>query len=301
MKRLFLLLSLGCAASLTERPTVFASPITVAPGLYAGEHYRLAFVTSTSTSATSSSIAYYNAFVTEAANLDPALESLGTTWTAIASTSTVTARDNTDTNPSSVGFPIYNLAGQLIATSNANLWDGSISSSISYDEHGVPTLPGYTEIWTGTGSTGVPDDPNDTLGNPLPAWGDTMFATSRWIDTGGYYEASGHHTLYAISGVLTAAITVVPGDLNGDGIVNAQDLELVASHWLQTGTNVAGDANGDGIVNGGDLRIIDANWLKNASGSTGGGTSVAAVVPEPATIVMVALGGLALLAWRWRH
>jgi hypothetical protein len=124
-----------------------------------------------------------------------------------------------------------------------------------------------------------------------------MFATSRWIDTGGYYEAPGYHTLYAISGVLTAPTTVLPGDLNGDGIVNSQDLGIVASNWLRTGTNVPGDGDGDGIVNGGDLRIIDTNWLKSASGSTGGGASFAAAAPEPATIVMAALGLVALLAW----
>src|SRR5580692_1897762 len=110
MTRVFLMLSLGCAACIRPLPTALAGPIVVPPGLSAGEQYRLAFITSTSTSATSSSIAYYNTFVTNAANLDPALESLGTTWTAIASTSTVSACDNTDTYPSSVGLPIYGLA-----------------------------------------------------------------------------------------------------------------------------------------------------------------------------------------------
>ena len=38
-----------------------------------------------------------------------------------------------------------------------------------------------------------------------------------------------------------------PGDLNGDGIVNGQDLALIAGNWLATGFNNA-DANGDGIV-----------------------------------------------------
>ena len=273
-------------------PTASAGPITVPPGLQAGDQYRLVFVTSTSTSTTSSSIAYYNAFVTKAANLDPALESLGTTWTAIASTSTVAARDNTDTNPSSLGLPIYSLAGQLIATSNPDLWGGSISSSISFDENGVPPLPGYTEVWTGTGSTGVPNDPTDPLGTSLPAWGNTKSATSSWIDTGGYYPAPGNHTLYAISGDLT----VIPGDLNRDGIVNGRDISFVASNWLRTGASITGEANG--IVNGVDFSAIGSNWLKTASGSTFGGTFGVANVPEPSTNVLAALVGLALLICR---
>jgi PEP-CTERM motif len=301
MNRLFLMLFLGGAASATPCPTAWAVPITVAPGLPAGDQYRLAFVTSTSTNAMSSNIAYYNAFVTNAADLDPALESLGTTWTAIASTSTVAARDNTNTSPSSVGLPIYNLAGQLVATSNADLWGGSIASAIAYDEHGVPPIPGYTEVWTGTGSTGAPDDPADPLGTSIPVWGDTKSAMSLWVDTGGYYEAPGNHTLYAISGPLT----VVPGDVNHDGVVNGLDISLVASNWLRTGTNMPGDASGQAMVNGLDFSTIDSNWLKRAGDSTVSmmvsASGSAVIVPEPATIVMAAIGGLALLACRHRR
>ena len=36
------------------------------------------------------------------------------------------------------------------------------------------------------------------------------------------------------------------GDLNGDGIVNVQDLTLLSANMGQTGENVA-DLNGDGV------------------------------------------------------
>ena len=45
------------------------------------------------------------------------------------------------------------------------------------------------------------------------------------------------------------------GDVNGDGIVNIQDLVLVAGRLGQTGTNSA-DVNGDGIVNIQDLVLV---------------------------------------------
>jgi uncharacterized repeat protein (TIGR03803 family) len=83
-------------------------------------------------------------------------------------------------------------------------------------------------------------------------------------------------------------------DANHDGIVNGQDISLVASHWLQSGSGIAGDANGDGVVNGQDIALIASNWLQSFGG--GGGSAV----PEPSTLVLAALG-LALLAWRRRR
>ena len=46
-----------------------------------------------------------------------------------------------------------------------------------------------------------------------------------------------------------------PMDVNGDGVVNIQDLVLVAIHFGQTGQNRA-DVNGDGIVNISDLTLV---------------------------------------------
>jgi hypothetical protein len=85
-----------------------AVPITAPPGLDPGDQYRLAFVTSTLRDATSANIADYNAYVTTVANAVPELLALATTWTAIGSTASVDARDNTGTNPNvEAGVPIF--------------------------------------------------------------------------------------------------------------------------------------------------------------------------------------------------
>ena len=91
----------------------------------------------------------------------------------------------------------------------------------------------------------------------------------------------------------------VPGDVNGDGIVNAQDIAVIASHWLQTGTKftVTGDANADGVVNAQDIGVIASHWLQAAAPRGGG---LGSPVPEPSTLILAALGGLALLACRRR-
>ena len=64
---------------------------------------------------------------------------------------------------------------------------------------------------------------------------------------------------------LTAEISVTAGleaDANNDGVVDIQDLVLVASNYGQTGTNSA-DINGDGVVNIDDLTTV-AGALDNA-------------------------------------
>lgn len=46
------------------------------------------------------------------------------------------------------------------------------------------------------------------------------------------------------------------GDVNGDGAVTFQDLNIVLGQFGQTGTGLVGDANGDGVVNFSDLNIV---------------------------------------------
>ena len=55
----------------------------------------------------------------------------------------------------------------------------------------------------------------------------------------------------------------LPGDLNGDGLVNGADLGLLIGDWGCTsggGSLCFADINGDGVVNGADLGILIGNW-----------------------------------------
>ena len=60
-------------------------------------------------------------------------------------------------------------------------------------------------------------------------------------------------------------VALLKGDVNQDGVVNIQDLVLVATRLGQTGPNIA-DANGDGIVHILDL-ILVAGELGNEAGA----------------------------------
>ena len=51
-----------------------------------------------------------------------------------------------------------------------------------------------------------------------------------------------------------------PWDVNSDGIVNIQDLVLVASEFGQSGESLKGDINGDGTVNVLDLVLVSSHF-----------------------------------------
>jgi len=89
----------------------------------------------------------------------------------------------------------------------------------------------------------------------------------------------------------------INGDLNGDGFVGIEDLNLVLNRWNQdvsaTPVRLAGDPTGDGFVGIEDLNIVLGDWnlgtpptLANAS------------VPEPGTLAVLALGLTACLRKR---
>jgi hypothetical protein len=132
------------------------------PSLTPGSQYRLVFVTSGTSLATSTNIADYNQFVNNAAqastDLNTALTTAGLTpsainWTAIGSTATVNARLNTATRAIDTSVPIYRVDGAQVATGNSDLWDGSIINAINQTQNGNDlNLP----VWTGTSATGQP-------------------------------------------------------------------------------------------------------------------------------------------------
>jgi hypothetical protein len=79
---------------------------------------------------------------------------------------------------------------------------------------------------------------------------------------------AGTQTLPQLAGSLTVTVAAGSntGDLNGDKVVNIDDLTLVTSHWGQTSSSptwdARADANGDGVVNIDDLTEVTSNWGK---------------------------------------
>jgi len=150
--------------------------VTQPTGLNPGDQYRLVFITSTTRDAASTDIADYNAFVNTAAALNSDLD--GISWTAIGSTATVDARDNTSTT--GTGVPIYLLNDTAIADDYADLWDGSIDNILDRDESGGEQ---YNKVvWTGTTSAGVKDGSLALGTGGEVTFGKSNLATGSWID-----------------------------------------------------------------------------------------------------------------------
>lgn len=129
-------------------------------------------------------------------------------------------------------------------------------------------------------------DPRDGI-NPVPA----IVGTNLFGDRNIVINPEAGNAYLAISDIVT-----VLGDLNSDGFVGIDDLNIILAHWNQTvteGYQFSGDPTGDGYVGIDDLSLVLGNW--NAGTPPPGSI---ATIPEPATALLVVAGGVAVLRRR---
>jgi hypothetical protein len=239
----------GNAITYSQQPTstamhlyALSSPITVPspppppPGLHPGDVYERIFVTSFTTTITTivshppasvplgetfggiDAADYWTTFAASHAGLISNWDHLNNVYHAVLSDSTVNAKDRLD-----ISGPVYNMQNELVATSAADLWDGTLLNAIRYDEFGnaVPMTSlidehdrGFqtepTLVWTGSDEFGNVHPIGDTAGNwTNPNTGGVAgdpFATDRhWMSSNIPFSNTPRH-LYGIS----PPITVVP-------------------------------------------------------------------------------------------
>jgi hypothetical protein len=82
------------------------------------------------------------------------------------------------------------------------------------------------------------------------------------------------------------------GDADMNKATDFQDFQILLNHWQATGAGVGwatADFNGDGVVDFLDFQILLNYW------NPGGWNIAPSQVPEPASLTLILLGGLALL------
>lgn len=177
-----------------------------------------------------------------------------------------------------------NAAGALRMEFDADSWD----STISFASDVPVTRGGALELAFAAGV------------NPAAQVGRT-FDLFNWneVNPTGAFNVSSEYAwdltkLYTTGEVtLTGAGTVLPGDFNGDSLVDAADL----AEWkADFGVNDSSDADGDGDTDGADFLA----WQRQL-GATASVASTAETVPEPTGALLVALSMLAYRRRRTPH
>jgi hypothetical protein len=202
MKKLLSVLSVFAVTAIAAG-AAFAGSINTPAGLNPGDSFRLVFVTSTQTAATSNDLATYDNFVsTNAAGTTYNGNQI--TWQAIVSNTTINARDHIGLQSTSL-TPIYTVSGTLVST--GNLWSGALLNPINkgvqwpYQYHG--------SVWSGTLSDGTSSIGSE-MGTAYPNYaltGTSSSASSSWIAFGPPITTEVPH-LYGISSILTVPSAV---------------------------------------------------------------------------------------------
>ena len=90
--------------------------------------------------------------------------------------------------------------------------------------------------------------------------------------------------------------TGIPGDLNGDQLIDAADVGVMFGNWGSIGSGSAdGNLNGDEFIDAADAGIMFANW---GAGSSPAAAFAATAVPEPSTGILFVLGVVSVLTSR---
>jgi len=175
---------------------------------------------------------------------------------------------------------INNQLGWSAANAPTNVWTRQEDTNPPYftkdggDDDGIS--------WGGQAITYTFDISVDA-GTPADLY-DLTFAVAG--DGGGRWAQEEHFYLQVLTELL--------GDLDGDGFVGINDLNIVLGNWNQNvppGDPLA-DPSGDGFVGIDDLNTVLGNW--NAGTPPGGG----AAAPEPGALALLGLGGLMLIKRR---
>jgi hypothetical protein len=243
--------------------------------------------------------------------------------------------DSQDTNTANYATGTYNVSGGTI---NASIPDPTTADALAVAPAGTGTLhiSGGDATITVTGNMGVYANTNGgsnigtlaytleageslteinvtgtatfnlgsilsfDLGSATPTQTSyDLLTAADIIDNGLTFSAPTGWNFQIVSGgngeilqAFTMAAAHNPGDTNSDGVVDLTDLNNVLNNFGVNATGNPGDDNSDGTVD-----LTDLNAVLNNFGVTYAAAALN-VVPEPASLSLLALGATTLLARR---
>lgn len=180
-------------------------------------------------------------------------------------------------------------------------WGVTMNSSARTDILGDSDYPA-----AGSGTTALQSSTNVSV-----AWGDHNGDTNTTADgsfsighitikgnTGTYLNgyAAGNANMN-LRQIFTNVYIPILGDINGDGVVNQTDLNVVTQNFLST-TAPQADFNDDGVVNQTDLNAITQDFLNNLAPPPG--AALGTLVPEPTSMALL-MGASLMLVKRRRQ
>lgn len=172
----------------------------------------------------------------------------------------------------------------------------SADATLRMDING-PTLGSEYDRLSVTGMIDLNGTLSIDAGSYQPQIGDEFLILGSAIGISGVFnqiDLPSHFSLVYDTYDVTL-ITQIPGDLNGDGFVGIEDLNIILGKWNQ---QVAardpqkGDPSGDGFVGIADLNLVLGNW--NAGTPPGDTTNI----PEPGTLSLLGLSGFIMIRRR---
>ena len=184
------------------------------------------------------------------------------------------------------------MGGQARTVAGGDAYDGLYFGYFTVDTHdwSGSVLQMTIRLIHLDGPTGTitydPDgfDPNDVIGPGQAAPGD--FDTDGDVDEDDMTFHVENYLEYDTDGDGVAdGSGTFRGDFNADGVVNGTDLSIMNGSFGTAVGFADGNANCDSTVNGTDLSILAGVF----------GNVATAAVPEPATLSLLALGGMAIL------